>query len=100
MPPYDYEFYRKRKHDPKWRVFYLKLRNKKILKRTIVYIILVILLIVLGLFINYIDEYKISLRDFNLKSLKNFFNHYIELSKKLFWTVIDKISHTLQRKWQ
>lgn len=100
MASYNYEFYRKRRHDPKWRDVYIKLRNQKIFKRIIVYIVVAIILIVLGLFMNYIDEYNLSLRDFNLKTIKNFINHYIEVYKKVFWGVIDNISHTLQRQWK
>ena len=88
MALHTYDFYKNRRHDPKWRSAYIKFRNQRIIQMIIGIIVVLFLLTLAALFLNYMTTYNLTSNDLNLEVAKDFFGYCL----RSFGRAIDKIS--------
>lgn len=96
MALHTYEFYRNRRHDPKWRDSYIKFRNQRIIQGIILFVVISLVVTTTGLFMNYMSEYNLTSDDINLSTIKEFFNYSIEAYKTAYTIIIGKLQSMLQ----
>lgn len=95
MALHTYEFYRNRRHDPKWRDSYIKFRNQRIIQGIILFVIIVFVVITVGIFMNFMDEYNLTSSDINFEKMKEFFYYCIDAYKTAYMTIIEKVQGML-----
>jgi hypothetical protein len=78
MALHTYEFYKNRRHDPKWRSAYIKFRNQRIIQMIIGIIVVLFLLTLAALFLNYMTTYNLTSNDLNLEVAKDFFGYCLK----------------------
>ncbi|WP_271328019.1 hypothetical protein [Lactococcus muris] len=95
MALHTYEFYKNRKHNPKWRDAYIKFRNRRIIGFIISFTVLAMVIIGIGLFLNYSSERNLTANDINFETIVDFFNYCVDAYKRAFDIAINKISSLL-----
>lgn len=93
MALHTYEFYRKRKNDPKWRDAYIEARDKRIISFLVTLIVLAVLMIIGILFYNYSTANGVTADNFNTEMLKGFSHYCVEILKETVSKLRDVVSN-------
>lgn len=91
MAYHTYEFYRKRKNDPKWRDDYINARNIRIITSLITLVILVFGL----LFYFYVKSNDVSLDNISAETFTGFISYISDNFKHMFSSVKEHLAQQL-----
>lgn len=89
MALHTYEFYKRRKNEPKWKDDYIRVRNLRIVSITMT----IIVISVCALFYFYAISHNITFKNLNFDKVKGFGTYFFDNIRGATYSVIDYVKH-------